>query len=100
MPLLDIRGLRLSFETETGSLELFRSLNLTVERKEILGIVGESGSGKSTLAYAIVRLLPANARILGGEIVLEDQSLLELREDEMRKVRGKNVTMVFQDAST
>ncbi len=100
MPLLDIRGLRLNFETETGSLELFRSFNLTVERKEILGIVGESGSGKSTLAYAIVRLLPANARILGGEIIFDGQSLLELKEDEIRKIRGKKVTMVFQDAST
>ena len=100
MPLLDIRGLRLNFETETGSLELFRSFNLTVERKEILGIVGESGSGKSTLAYAILRLLPANARILGGEIILDGQSLLELREDEIRKIRGKKLTMVFQDAST
>ncbi len=100
MPLLDIRGLRLVFGTESGMLELFRSLNLTVENKEILGIVGESGSGKSTLAYAIVRLLPANAKILAGEIRFDGQSLLDLREEEIRRVRGKKVTMVFQDAST
>jgi len=100
MPLLDIRGLRLNFETDSGSLELFRSLDLTLERKEILGIVGESGSGKSTLAYAIVGLLPGSARILGGEIEFDGQSLLGLKEREIRKIRGKKVTMVFQDAST
>lgn len=71
-----------------------------MEAKEILGLVGESGSGKSTLAYAIVRLLPANARILKGDIAFEGKSLLSLSEGEMRNVRGKKITMVFQDPTT
>ncbi len=95
-----MKGLRLDFETESGSLELFRSFNMTLENKEILGIVGESGSGKSTLAYAITRLLPSNAKLRGGEIYFEGESLLRLSEAAMRKVRGRKITMVFQDAST
>ncbi|MDV3244644.1 MAG: ABC transporter ATP-binding protein [Nitrososphaerales archaeon] len=63
-------------------------------------MVGESGSGKSTLAYTIVRLLPANARILRGEVVFENRSLLSLSDGEMKKIRGKKVTMVFQDPTT
>jgi oligopeptide/dipeptide ABC transporter ATP-binding protein len=100
VPILDIRGLRLVFRTDSGQLELFRSLNLSLESKEILGIVGESGSGKSTLAYAIVRLLPANAKILEGEIHFDGHPLLHLKEEEIRRLRGRKVTMVFQDAST
>lgn len=100
MNLLEIQGLKLSFSTDKGPLDLFTSLNLSLGEKEILGIVGESGSGKSTLAYAIVRLLPANAKILGGDIVFEGASLARLSEGEMRKVRGKRITMVFQDPTT
>lgn len=100
MNLVDIAGLKLSFRTDRGQLDLFTSLNLAVGEREILGIVGESGSGKSTLAYALVRLLPANAKILGGDIRFEGRSLLELKESEMVKVRGKRITMVFQDPGT
>lgn len=92
--------LALSFYTERGRLDLFTSLDFALAEREIVGIVGESGSGKSTLAYAIIRLLPANARILGGEIRFDGQSLLQLKESEMAKVRGKRITMVFQDPGT
>ncbi len=100
MNLVEISGLRLSFLTERGQLDLFTSLNLAVREREILGIVGESGSGKSTLAYAVVRLLPGNAGILGGDIKFEGKSLLALKEGEMAKIRGKGITMVFQDPGT
>jgi peptide/nickel transport system ATP-binding protein len=100
MALLDIRDLKLSFQTDRGNLQLFESLNLTIAPKEILGIVGESGSGKSTLGYSIVRLLPANARILAGEITFEGKSLMTLSESELKAVRGRKITMVFQDPST
>jgi len=100
MNLVEVNGLRLSFQTERGQLNLFTSLNLTLGEREILGIVGESGSGKSTLAYAVVRLLPGNAAILGGDIKFEGKSLLSLKESEMAKVRGKMITMVFQDPGT
>ncbi len=98
--MLDIAGLKLSFYTERGRLDLFTSLDFSLGEREIVGIVGESGSGKSTLAYAIIRLLPANARILGGEINFEGSSLLRLKEKEMAKVRGRRITMVFQDPGT
>jgi len=100
MNLVEIDGLKLSFQTERGQLDLFTSLNLALGEREILGIVGESGSGKSTLAYAVVRLLPGNAAILGGDIRFEGKSLLSLKETEMAKLRGKKITMVFQDPGT
>lgn len=100
MTLLDVSELALSFYTERGRLDLFTSLDFALAEKEIVGIVGESGSGKSTLAYAITRLLPANARILGGEIKFDGQSLLQLKESEMAKIRGKRISMVFQDPGT
>jgi len=98
--LVEINGLRVAFQTERGRLDLFTSLNLSLGEREILAIVGESGSGKSTLAYAIVRLLPGNAGILGGDIRFDGKSLLSLSESEMAKVRGKKITMVFQDPGT
>jgi oligopeptide/dipeptide ABC transporter ATP-binding protein len=100
MNLIEVSGLRLAFMTERGRLDLFTSLNLSLGEREILAIVGESGSGKSTLAYAIVRLLPGNAGIVGGDIRFEGKSLIALKESEMAKIRGKKVTMVFQDPGT
>lgn len=100
MNLVEIGGLRLSFLTERGKLNLFTSLNLAVGEREIVALVGESGSGKSTLAYAVVRLLPGNAGILGGDIKFEGKSLLSLKESAMAKIRGKGITMVFQDPGT
>lgn len=100
MALLEVEGLKLSFDTERGRLDLFTSLDFSIGEKEIVGIVGESGSGKSTLAYAVVRLLSGNARILGGDITFEGRSLLALKESEMAKVRGRRITMVFQDPGT
>jgi peptide/nickel transport system ATP-binding protein len=99
--MLEIRDLSLVFESEEGpSLDLFNSLSLDLSNKEMLGIVGESGSGKSTLAYAITGLLPSNAKITSGEITFEGRQLLRLSEGEMKTVRGKIITMVFQDPST
>ena len=99
-PLLRVEGLRLSFRTDRGDFRLFEGLDLDVGRKEVLGVVGESGSGKTTLAYSIIRLLPQNARLEGGSVVLDGKDLTKLSEKEMRSVRGKDITMVFQDPST
>ena len=62
--------------------------------------MGESGSGKSTLAYSIIRLLPSNAKLEGGTIIMEDRDITKMNEDEVRKIRGREITMVFQDPST
>lgn len=98
--LIEIRNLNLSFATDEKDLILFRSLNLELQRGKILGIVGESGSGKSTLAYSIMRLLPSNTKDLSGEIVFDGTNLSELNESEMRRIRGKKISMVFQDPAT
>ena len=99
-PLLSIRGLRLSFRTERGDFRLFDGLDLDVGKGEVLGVVGESGSGKTTLAYSIIRLLPSNARLEGGSVVMGGRDLCKMSQSEMRGVRGREITMVFQDPST
>lgn len=98
--ILEVKGLTLRFKTEKGSLNLFEDLNLKVYDGEIVGIVGESGSGKSTLAYSIIGLLPMNAEIIAGSIFFEGNDILRLKEDEIRKIRGRKITMVFQDPAT
>lgn len=98
--MLKIINLSLSFKTEKGELRLFQDISLQIDRNEIVGIVGESGSGKTTLAYAISGLLPPNARIESGQILFNDVDLLTLKESERREIRGKKITMVFQDPST
>ena len=99
-PLLSVRDLRLSFRTERGDVRLFHGLDLDIGQGEVLGVVGESGSGKTTLAFSIIRLLPSNARMETGSVVLAGRNLTSLTEKEMREVRGKDVTMVFQDPTT
>ncbi len=99
-PLLEVTGLGLRFYTNRGEVKLFDNLNLHVNESEFLGIVGESGCGKSTLAYAVVRLLPVNCKITAGDIRFDGESLLAKPEKEMRQLRGRGISMVFQDPST
>jgi oligopeptide/dipeptide ABC transporter ATP-binding protein len=96
-PLLEIRALRTYFDTPQGTVKVLDGLDLDVDRGRILGLVGESGSGKSVTAYSIMRLVRPPGRIAGGEIRLAGRELLTLRESEMRKVRGKEISMIFQD---
>jgi oligopeptide/dipeptide ABC transporter ATP-binding protein len=96
-PLLEIRGLRTYFDTPGGTVKVLDGLDLDIERGRILGLVGESGSGKSVTAYSIMRLLRPPGRIAGGEIHFHGRDLLALRESEMRSVRGKEISMIFQD---
>ena len=74
--------------------------NVTFElaEKEILGLAGESGSGKSTLAFSLLRIVPPPGRIVGGEVVLDGKDLLKMSETEIRKIRGREISMVFQSA--
>ncbi|MGH3134784.1 MAG: ABC transporter ATP-binding protein, partial [Gaiellaceae bacterium] len=96
-PLLEIRGLRTSFDSPEGTVKVLDGLDLDVARGRILGLVGESGSGKSVTAYSIMRLVRPPGRIAGGEIRFEGRDLLALRESDMRKMRGKEISMIFQD---
>jgi oligopeptide/dipeptide ABC transporter ATP-binding protein len=96
-PLLELHGLRTSFDTPRGTVKVLDGLDLEVERGRILGLVGESGSGKSVTAYSIMRLVRPPGRIEGGEIRFEGRDLLALSEREMRRVRGREISMIFQD---
>jgi oligopeptide/dipeptide ABC transporter ATP-binding protein len=96
-PILQVRGLQTWFDTPRGTAKVLDGLDLEIGRGEILGLVGESGSGKSVTAYSILRLVRPPGRIAGGEVRLEGRELLALPEREMREVRGKQISMIFQD---
>lgn len=81
LPVLDVRGLSITYTTEKGPLETVRNVSFEIQPGEIYGLVGESGSGKTTLARALVRYLPRNGAISSGSVYLEGQNLLELTPD-------------------
>ncbi len=99
-PVLDIRNLSVDYQTELGPLHALRDVSLLVPEGKIIGIVGESGCGKSTLISTIIRLLAANARIVDGKILFKGDDLLGMGVDQMRALRGDEISMVFQDPMT
>ncbi len=101
MPLLEVKDLRVGFKTDDGYVNAVNGLSYAVEAGSTLGIVGESGSGKSVNALSIMRLIPIPpGRIEGGTITLRGENLLRKSEPEMRKIRGKDIAMIFQDPMT
>jgi oligopeptide/dipeptide ABC transporter ATP-binding protein len=98
--LLEIRDLTVHFDTDDGPVEAVDGISLDVGRGEIVGLVGESGSGKSVTALAIFRLIRAPGHIAGGAIRFEGRDLLRLPEEEMRRIRGSQIAMVFQSPRT
>ena len=98
--LLEIRGLHTHFSTERGVLRAVDGVDLAVAHRDVLGVVGESGCGKTMTARSILRLVPYPGRIVAGEVLLEGRDLLALSEEEMRRVRGRQITMVFQEPMT
>jgi peptide/nickel transport system ATP-binding protein len=95
-PLLDVSNLSVTFRTEAGTVHAVRSLSYVVRAGEVLGIVGESGSGKSVSSLAIMDLLPPHARVTGSA-KLDGRELLGQSDDQLSRVRGKRIAMVFQD---
>jgi peptide/nickel transport system ATP-binding protein len=95
-PLLRIDGLTVAFPGETA----VRDLSLAVEAGQTVAIVGESGSGKSMTALALMRLLPRSARIAGGSARFAGRDLMALDEGAMRRVRGREIAMIFQEPMT
>ncbi len=99
--LLNIQGLQTHFYTEAGTVRAVDGVSLTVRKGETLGIVGESGCGKSVTALSVLRLIPnPPGKIVGGTIHLDGRDLLKLPENEMRKVRGASISMIFQEPMT
>ncbi len=94
--LLEVRGLRTSFHTRDGVVRAVDGIDFHVERGEIMGLVGESGCGKSVTSLSVMRLIAPPGRIEAGEVIFDGQDLLKLRTDEMRRIRGNRITMIFQ----
>ena len=97
-PLLAVEDLTVHYNTRAGVVRAVDGVSLTVERGQVLGLVGESGCGKSSLALALLRLLPENAQILGGRVVLDGTDIMSLSAEEMRAYRWNRIAMVFQSA--
>ncbi|MEE9191483.1 MAG: ABC transporter ATP-binding protein [Candidatus Aerophobetes bacterium] len=99
--LLRVRNLETHFSTHEGTVKAVNRISFTINKGQTLGLVGESGCGKSVTALSIMRLVPnPPGKIVGGEISFEGQDLLELDEKEMRKIRGKKISMIFQEPMT
>jgi oligopeptide/dipeptide ABC transporter ATP-binding protein len=98
MPLLDIRRLRTHFKTPQGTVRAVDDVSLRVDAGDVLGIVGESGCGKSVLSLSILRLLPMPPAIFaGGQILFDGQDLLKASTEEIRRIRGNRISMIFQE---
>ncbi|HET7029074.1 MAG TPA: ABC transporter ATP-binding protein [Candidatus Limnocylindrales bacterium] len=95
-PLLEVRGLRTSFYTRDGIVHAVDGIDFHVDRGEIMGLVGESGCGKSVTSLSIMGLVGRPGRVEAGEVVFDGQDLLKLKPDQMRRLRGDRVSMIFQ----
>ncbi len=97
-PIIEIRDLCVDYVTDSGPVRAIDRLNLVVESGEVLGIAGESGSGKTTLAKALLRILPPPAVITGGEVIFKGRDILAMDDEELRRMRWREISMVFQSA--
>ncbi|HEY0396241.1 MAG TPA: ABC transporter ATP-binding protein [Candidatus Elarobacter sp.] len=100
MALLEVHDLKTTFKTEDGVVSAVNGLSFAVEPGSTLGIVGESGSGKSVTSLSIMRLLAQNGRVERGKVLFKGENLLDKSEGEMRKIRGRDIAMIFQDPMT
>lgn len=95
--LLEVNNLSTSFFTQGGEVKAVRDISFSLRKGEVLGIVGESGSGKSVTFLSILGLLAASGRVTGGEALFNGQDLVRMQNAELRKVRGNEIAMIFQD---
>ncbi len=98
--LVDIKHERLSFFTPVGEVKALNDVSIQMKEGEVLGIVGESGSGKSVTAYSLMGLTADNGRIVGGEVNFNGHRIDRMTEKEMRAIRGREISIIFQDPMT
>lgn len=99
-PVIKVKNLGISYETRTGDVAAVKDVTFDIHRGETVGIVGESGCGKSTLAYGMVNYLGRNGKISKGDIIFQGQSLVGRTPEELRQLRGNQISMVYQDPMT
>jgi len=96
-PILEVKNLCTQFETRAGRLNAVQDVSLSLFKGRVLGVVGESGSGKSVTGFSMMRLIDPPGQIVGGSIIYRGQDLLGLTEQNMRRLRGNRIAMIFQD---
>jgi peptide/nickel transport system ATP-binding protein len=99
-PVLEVKGLKTYFYTEDGVVQAINGVDFAIRPGEIMGLVGESGSGKSVTSLSIMRLLPASGQIIEGEVRFQGKDLVTLPESEMVKLRGNEMSMIFQQPTS
>ncbi len=97
MSLLEVRNWKLGFQGDDEVLTVLNGINLKIEPGTTVGLVGESGSGKSVMGLSILGLLPSNAKLISGEIFFEGKKIAPSSEEELEKLRGEKISMIFQD---
>ena len=100
MSLLDIKNYSMSFRCDGGIYKTLNNISISIPPKSMVALVGESGCGKSMTAMSILRLLPKNALIDSGEIIFDNKNILDLKESEMRAIRGNKIALIPQDPMT
>jgi len=98
--LMEIRNLEVVYETDFETVHAVNTINLDIYKGETLGIVGEAGAGKTTTALAILRILPRVGKVLNGQIKFDGKDLLKISKNEIQHIRGKQISMIFQDPMT
>src|SRR5512133_3010580 len=98
--LLDVKGLKTYFYTDDGVVQAVNGVDFTIREGEVMGLVGESGSGKSVTSLSIMRLLGGSGKIVDGQVVFKDRDLATLSEEQMVKIRGNELSMIFQQPTS
>jgi len=99
-PLIEVKNLKTYFYTEDGIVQAVNGVDFAIQAGEVMGLVGESGSGKSVTSLSIMRLLGASGKIVEGEIIFKGRDLTKLSEEEMVKMRGNQISMIFQQPTS
>ena len=98
--LVEVKNLEVSFFTYAGEVKAVRGISYNLKPGEVMGIVGESGSGKSVSSYGLMGIIPEPGKVIGGQILFEGRDVTAMREKELLKIRGKDISMIFQDPMT